>query len=153
MRYLLVILVALAFAPVAQAQVIEGTNSGEVLVGTEFGDKIYGYGGADTLRGKAGGDLLKGGNGEDSLECGIGRDEPVGGPDDDLIFCNADDGKADVIDCGGGEDLVFWYAAGSVIFTNCEHVFRQAPSSGDQADAEDLGGMAFWCYYTEGDGC
>lgn len=140
MKLWIIVCIVLGFATWvggARAQVIEGTNSGEVLVGTEFGDKMYGYGGADTLRGKRGGDTMKGGNGEDSIECGIGRDEPIGGDDDDLIFCNQDDGKPDVIDCGGDTssgsfgDTAFWWVPGTVIFTNCEHAIRQAAATSD----------------------
>ena len=128
MRVLLTIcllaLAAATWAGVAHAQVIEGTSGGDVLVGTVYADKMYGHGGADTVRGKRGNDLLKGQDGADTLECGFGYDSPVGGDGEDLIFCDQDDGKPDVIDCGPRDDIVFWRVPGTVILDNCESAFH-----------------------------
>lgn len=136
---IIMVLLVLTFSTAAGAQVIEGTDNGDVLIGTEFGDKMYGYGAADTLRGKGGGDTMYGGSGEDSLECDGGRDEPIGGRDDDLIFCNQADGKPDVIDCGSNTsagsygDTAFWWVEGTVVFTNCEHSIRVQAGSALEA--------------------
>lgn len=118
------------YAAVAGAQVIEGTSSGDVLVGTDSGDRIYGYGGADTIKGKGGGDLLVGGSGADTLECGVGYDNPQGNGGEDLIYCDAADGKPDVVDCGSDDDIVFWRVPGTVIAANCENAFH-VTTSGD----------------------
>jgi Ca2+-binding RTX toxin-like protein len=128
---ILSLLVCMTLASAAGAQVIEGTNSGDVLVGTDFGDKIYGYDDADTLKGKGGGDLLVGGSGADTIECGVGHDNPVTGRGEDMIFCSADDGKPDVVDCGAADDVVFWRVFGTVIFTNCEFAYH-VTGSGDR---------------------
>lgn len=111
---------ALVFAGIAQAQLLEGTNSGDVLTGTQYGDKAYGYGGADTLTLKGGGDLGDGGDGADTIDLGCGWDEAYGGDGEDLIYATCDDGKGDYISCGRNDDIVFWRVNGSVILPNCE---------------------------------
>lgn len=132
-----VIVAAATWVGGAHAQLIEGTSSGEVLVGTDNGDRIYGYGGADTLRGKGGGDLLVGGSGADTLECNAGYDNPQGGWGEDLIYCDAQDGKPDVIDCGPSEDIVFWRVEGTVIASNCETAIR-VTATGDRLQLAEV---------------
>jgi hypothetical protein len=90
--------------------------------GTHGPDKLRGEAGSDLVLGLAGRDRLQGGGGDDCLHGGAGRDRVSGGAGDDLlaggrqvdrIYGGAGDdevkarrGRADVVDCGPGEDRV-----------------------------------------------
>ena len=85
----------LAFATVAAAETIRGTQGNDVLLGTPGPDRIIALGGADIITGGGGNDLLKAGRGTDIVDAGDG---------DDAVFSR--DGEADEINCGAGEDTV-----------------------------------------------
>jgi Ca2+-binding RTX toxin-like protein len=72
-------------------------------------DKAYGRRGNDHLIGFEGSDLLVGGSGEDILDVETSElpsgplDTVRAGGDSDIVF--ARNGKSDLIDCGGGDDV------------------------------------------------
>jgi Ca2+-binding RTX toxin-like protein len=112
------------------AAVFEGTSGGDVLVGSTLADQMYGWGGADTIRALSGSDMVSAGAGADTIECGRGHDSAQGNGGNDLILCDADDGKPDIIDCAHGEnDTAFWRVPGTTI-RGCENVY-QVTGSGD----------------------
>lgn len=110
-----------AFAGVAFAKNVFGTNGDDVLRGTQVADDIRGMGGNDELYAGAGNDRLNGGDGNDLLHghgdndtltggfggdrivLGDGRDSALGGPGNDLIQAFRDD-FPDFINCGGDYD-------------------------------------------------
>jgi Ca2+-binding RTX toxin-like protein len=138
------------------AVVSEVTNSGaDVMNGGTSDDYMEGNTGADILRGQAGdecdgpnsfahmfgdqgNDDLFGGPGEDCIEGEQGTDEHFGGADNDLILATNGDqvGTADVVDCGGGEDLALVRLSEDIVSDNCERVHEGqstasvAPSDG-----------------------
>jgi Ca2+-binding RTX toxin-like protein len=100
---------------VALAATINGTSGNDFLRGTNSADNIGARGGndevraragadqvfggtqSDTLYGMDGGDLVVGGDGNDGLEGGIGND----------TLKSHNDGNADNLSCGPGNDTVF----------------------------------------------
>ena len=94
---------------VAVAEQITGTSGDNRIVGTNRADQIYGLNGDDDLFGRGDPDGLYGGTGRDEIQGGPGADEIYGGPGIDLLFGgdgrdyinSADNGRPDVINCGG----------------------------------------------------
>ncbi len=86
-------------------------------------DRLYGGLGNDFLNGYGGDDLLVGGEGHDVFDArelsslNPGVDTIKGGDGGDVI--QAEDGRKDFIDCGRGEDEVYFDKDKDVI-TNCE---------------------------------
>ena len=117
----------LALAAIAQAKNFVGTGGPDRLIGTAKADMLKGKRGKDTLAGRGGRDRLFGGPGPDVLRGGPGRDEfntrrngySAGGQGNDRIF--ARDGKADLIDCGGGFDVAVVDRAEDGVY-NCERL-------------------------------
>lgn len=63
------------------------------------------------------------GAGADTVDVGCGWDAAGGQRGDDLIYADCADGKGDVVDCGSGNDIVFWRVVGTVL-ARCEHKFQ-----------------------------
>ena len=96
-------------------------------------DGLNGGPGSDCLRGRAGADFLAGGRGNDKLTGGGGPDQLLAGPGHDRVLAgtggdlvSAQDGVAEAIDCGPGEDLASVDA--SDVLTGCEKVHLTAPA-------------------------
>lgn len=86
-----------------RADILIGTSEDDLIFGRGGADRIFGKGGRDRLFGGPGNDRINGGPGADRLHGGAGRDRLNGGPGPDLIL--ARDGGADLVDCGGGNDV------------------------------------------------
>ncbi|CAN5892983.1 hypothetical protein BH20ACT6_BH20ACT6_16340 [soil metagenome] len=139
---------ALTVAPLAAAvdidmRDIDGTATDDVLIGTSKRDRIWAGGGFNRVFGKGGNDRLFGGTGRDEiyaaggddlLRTGAGRDLLVpskgydrvsAGPGRDVIRLRAD-GRRDVIDCGGGRDVVRRSTRAESVdsLVGCERVVR-----------------------------
>jgi Ca2+-binding RTX toxin-like protein len=80
-------------AGVAAAEVFEGNDKPDEIEGTKRADTIRGKGGADELNGRGGADKMFGGSGKDLIKGGAGND-----------VVDAEDGEADLIDCGAGDN-------------------------------------------------
>ena len=87
-----------------------GNDTVSALGGDDF---VFGMIGNDTLNGDAdddrlwggpGNDVLNGGDGNDWLFPGWGADTVNGEAGDDGVWSSADDGLADAVDCGPGND-------------------------------------------------
>jgi Ca2+-binding RTX toxin-like protein len=89
-------------------RVSAGAGNDEVL-GHKGRDRVSAGADRDEVRTFAGNDYIKGGNGRDRIWAGPGKDE-----------IHVDDGNKDVVDCGGGIDLVF--ADPRDELRNCERV-------------------------------
>jgi Ca2+-binding RTX toxin-like protein len=100
---------------------IDGGLGDDRLVGGSGDDTIKGDKGNDSLGGGKGDDLLSGADGKDSLDGGAGTDSFEAGEGDDAI--DARDGRADRVNCGGGNDTVQADAIDAVD-SNCETVTR-----------------------------
>jgi Ca2+-binding RTX toxin-like protein len=112
---------------------------------------LSGLGGNDILKGSNGADTIDGGAGDDDIDAGYGDDTITGGPGRDRIsadlrtggcgpvWCDlpfgndtiyAQDGEADSISCGSGQDTVYADAVDTVA-GDCEQVIRGgAPAPG-----------------------
>jgi Ca2+-binding RTX toxin-like protein len=102
---------------------ISGGVGDDDLAGGVGADQIDGGEGADKLDGGQGADTLQGGAGPDKIDGGTGADKIGGGPGDDSI--NAEDGSADTIDCGEGNDRVAAWDQKkdkAVPRESCEHI-------------------------------
>jgi hypothetical protein len=97
---------------------VTGSTSRDYVAGDDGNDLLRGGGRSDQLEGGAGADRLVGGTGGDSLDGGTGADRIYGQAGDDRI--RSDDGTADVVDCGDGDDAVTADPADTLI--GCEHV-------------------------------
>jgi Ca2+-binding RTX toxin-like protein len=110
---------------------------------------IAGLGGNDILKGSNGADTIDGGAGDDDIDAGYGDDVITGGPGRDRIsadqrsggcgpvWCDlpfgndtvyAQDGEADSISCGYGQDTVYADPVDTVA-GDCETVIRGAAGS------------------------
>lgn len=125
----------------ALAADINGTAGPDVLVGTRNDDTITARAGNDIVRARAGDDLVRAGAGADRVRAAGGWDRVRGGagPDDivpangadrvragfgnDTIAVNGD-GRADLINCGPGRDVIWWHVGDrpdrSDEFVGCE---------------------------------
>ena len=97
-------IVVVSTVNVVKRDVLDGNRRGNALLGWGGNDILRGWGGPDRLLGHAGADFLYGGAGPDILFGGSGRDRLYGGDGNDLLFSTADDGVADIVDCGAGRD-------------------------------------------------
>lgn len=113
---------SMAFAGVAYAALVDGSNRDNTLTGTERSDVIRGHGGNDKLHGLGGTDVLNGGTGKDELYGGAGEDFLRGGGNDLLV---GGEGVTDEFAGGAGYDRCDVEGpehAGHNI-TGCEEVF------------------------------
>jgi hypothetical protein len=115
-----------------RASCLLGGRDSDILALGAGGGVAFGEHGSDLLTGSPLDDVLDGGSGNDSLLGGEGRDVMVGGDGadgyaagagDDLIA--SDDGRAEVVDCGDGADLVS--ADRSDALLGCEAAARSGP--------------------------
>jgi Ca2+-binding RTX toxin-like protein len=105
-------LVALgAFAAIASAEQLVGTEGDDTLVGTPGPDYILGHQGNDVLEGKGGNDVIRGGQGNDIEKGGPGNDVMFGGP------------GVDVLMGGKGNDTIFARARVDVAEPGADTVF------------------------------
>ena len=102
---------------------------GGVAFGETGADALSGGALDDVLRGGAGDDTIDGAAGADTLDGGTGRDAFTAGDGDDLI--DAADGRAEVVDCGAGEDLVAADRLDALI--GCESPALAGPAAGRAA--------------------
>jgi hypothetical protein len=105
---------------------VNGSTGNDSLLGAAAADQVSGLAGNDTLSGGAGADTLSGGAGNDVAEGGNGADRMYGGAGDDYLagedlsdpagsatsgtldpVVSLDDGAADLIDGGAGNDTIF----------------------------------------------
>ena len=100
-----------------------GSSGPDGLRGGAGSDCLRGGAGADSIAGGRGNDRLIGGAGSDQLLAGPGHDTVRAGPGNDLV--SAQDGVAERIDCGSGNDLASVDA--SDVLTGCEKVQLTAP--------------------------
>ena len=77
---------------------LEGTAGNDTITGTNTTDRINGLGGNDMLIGGAGDDTLNGGAGNDMLQGGTGND---------TYLVNAGDGRDELLDYSGTNNVVF----------------------------------------------
>lgn len=109
-----------------------GTDRADKLFGSTGFDKILGQQGADKIRANDGDDMAKGGAGADEIYGEAGhdrvkgsqdRDYVSGGDGDDLVrgglHSRTNDGVRDVLDCGPGNDTVY-YVRGQDKIIDCE---------------------------------
>jgi Ca2+-binding RTX toxin-like protein len=122
---------------------------------------LDGGGGNDILKAYDTNDTVNGGPGDDQVEGGLGNDTVTGGPGKDMIMgdatasrCSyysckipfgndtiyAQDGEADQIDCGIGDDVV--YADAIDTTTNCETVNKGAAAPAGPAPGKPGPGTA-----------
>jgi Ca2+-binding RTX toxin-like protein len=83
-----------------------GTQVRDDISGNGSGNSLVAWAGDDELRGRGGDDRLLGDDGNDHLIGDDGADLLNGGEGDDEIF--AQDGEADEIRCGGGNDVAHY---------------------------------------------
>ena len=111
------------------ATVLRGTAKSDHVKGKSIGERIFGLGGNDTIDGGGGNDFIDGGSGNDKLIGGAGDDQLIGGGGTDKFsagagndWINANDGKREVVDCGGGKDTAMVDTKDRVV--HCEKVRR-----------------------------
>jgi Ca2+-binding RTX toxin-like protein len=92
---------------------IDGGRGNDVIRGGLGDDQLTGGLGNDRLIGSTGSDTLDGGPDNDELDSGIGADRLIGGSGIDRFeagagkdVINAQDGVAETVRCGGGNDTV-----------------------------------------------
>jgi Ca2+-binding RTX toxin-like protein len=108
----LTLIMATVLAGVAWAATLVGTDEPDRLVGSPNNDKIFGYGGNDRIQAGEGDDYIKGGGGNDFIQGRLGDDHIILGPGADAFakggggndIMEADDGRYDSVECGGGEN-------------------------------------------------
>jgi hypothetical protein len=107
-----------------------GTECDDDQEGNGGDDKQNGYGGEDKQDGGDGNDTIDGGRGKDKQSGGNGNDDITGGPGKDNIngdagndTIHAQDGEADLIDCGAGSGDVAYTDSQDHQPKNCETVF------------------------------
>jgi Ca2+-binding RTX toxin-like protein len=109
-----------AFAAVAIARPIVGTNGDDVINGTERHDYIAGRQGNDTLNGFGRADMILGGWGNDTVNAGDGNDLVLGGPGDDTLNGDAGNDRifaqrgVDTVNGGPGNDDLWALARADV---------------------------------------
>jgi thrombospondin type 3 repeat protein/hemolysin type calcium-binding protein len=104
-----------------------GGPDSDSVTGGAGDDQIGGGSGDDRLHGDTGDDLLVGNAGDDFLTGQDGNDDLVGGPGKNTYFgrsgrdlIQADNGVAEKVDCGSGEDQALVDASDTPV--RCEHV-------------------------------
>ena len=102
---------------------MRGGAGDDRMVGKAGDDRMMGGIGQDMLKGKDGSDVINGGDDDDKAKGNAGRDDISGGPGDDIIrggsHGGANDGVRDVLDCGDGNDTVY-FVQGQDSISNCE---------------------------------
>ncbi len=92
------------------------------MVGKAGDDGMMGSTGQDMLKGKDGSDIINGGD-DDKAKGNAGRDNISGDPGDDIIrggsHGGTNDGARDVLDCGDGNDTVY-FVQSQYSISNCE---------------------------------
>jgi hypothetical protein len=115
---------------------ISGRGGDDALEGDRGDDNVFGDGGDDTVRGGPGKDFLRGGAGGDEIDGGRGSDDIDGGRGRDTVRAGRGDdevvmtpfgrrGRADVVDCGSGDDVAT--VSPRVETRDCETVNVQQP--------------------------
>lgn len=104
---------------------VDGSSAGDVIRGENDADSLNGIQGNDTVSGRGGADTVVGMDGNDTLIGGGGADNFEAGPGADTI--RAADNQADQIDCGGGNDTVF-FDQGVDAFLNAAACENKRPS-------------------------
>ena len=102
----------------AEADVISGRGGNDIVEGRRDGDLLYGGLGNDRVRGNSGDDTIFGNAGNDVIKAGYGRDWVSGGHGDDIL--EVIDRQADTVDCGGGDDIVYYDAKLDHLGRDCE---------------------------------
>lgn len=102
------------------ADCLSGGDGGDLLFGGEAGDRVGGGDDDDRLYGQEGGDFLSGGAGDDGIKGGGGTNRYFGRSGDDRIY--ADNGLAEQVNCGSGEDRA--RVDDADVVTGCERVTR-----------------------------
>lgn len=115
----------LNFAAAVAIVEVDGGSSGDTIKGQNDADSLNGIQGSDTVNGRGGIDTLTGMDGNDTLVGGSGGDSFEAGPGADTI--KAADNEADQIDCGGGNDTVF-FDQGLDTFVNAAACEDKRPS-------------------------
>ena len=95
-------------------------DGGGLAIGEHGSDLLAGGGRDDVLLGGDGNDVLVGGAGNDTLDGNRGVDGFAAGPGDDHVA--ARDGRAEIVDCGAGEDSAVTDRVDVVL--GCEHATR-----------------------------
>lgn len=110
-----------------KADTITGSAGEEVILGEGGNDMIFGREGNDGLKGGTGNDEVYGEDGNDKVKGSQGRDKVFGGPGDDVLrggtHGQTNDGVRDFLDCGPGEDTVY-YVPGQDEIKDCEILKR-----------------------------
>jgi Ca2+-binding RTX toxin-like protein len=136
----------LAFAAVAVAAVITGTNGPDQIRGTNQADQISALGGNDFVEAERGNDQVDGGTGSDKLEGNRGadtlnggdaRDELRGGPQNDTL--NGENGR-DNVDGQDGNDTLNGNAGPDDVRDNKGADTFAGGADADRVDARDSGG-------------
>jgi len=120
---------------------IYGEAGRDALSGQNGDDRLYGGDGNDLLEGDFegesnspdyipdptfGSDLLDGGDGDDTIEAHPGADEVLGGPGNDVVYSQDDDGAADNVSCGEGDRDFAGFGENDLIGSDCEVVLLTA---------------------------
>jgi hypothetical protein len=115
----------------ASDRIVYGLSARVQVNGGKGDDTITAGIGDDFLQGQEGDDTIRGGDGDDQIFPGPGVDEVRAGAGDDFVF--ARDDRADVIQCGSGDDTVS-VDPSDFVSGSCEEVnagmvgtFRLAP--------------------------
>jgi Ca2+-binding RTX toxin-like protein len=138
-------------------------NNFEVWNVSQGVSRLVGNGGDDVLTGNNAEETIDGGPGNDRLEGGYNNDTIGGGPGRDTIYgddtssqcgyiqsctvpfgndtIDAQDGEADVVDCGVGDDTAKVDAIDVV--SGCEHVSTSAGGGSSGGAGGAAGGLAF----------
>ena len=112
------------------SDILRGGRGIDWLIGNSGSDRLYGGPSRDHMHSgnlatgaqTGGDDLLFGGSGPDAIYIADGRQFVMSEAGDDLIVIFLDDGRADLIDCGPGDDEVYQYDGIDPhdSFVNCE---------------------------------
>ncbi len=96
-----------------------GGSGSDNLLGASENDRLYGGTEVDSLYGQQNDDFLHGGGSGDLLEGNMGKDQLQGGDGaDDIVTGN--DTVVDTVDCGSGNDVVWFHKGIDKINSNCE---------------------------------
>jgi Ca2+-binding RTX toxin-like protein len=124
----------LAFASVAIAERLTGTDGPDFISGSSGDDRIAGGAADDLLRGRGGDDRISGDAGDDGQNGNKGKDRLFGNSGQDLLrggrgddYINAiDKGEVDRVRCGRGNDDRAFVDRRDRVGGGCEAVFRRA---------------------------